>query len=214
MEEQLVSEKTNGFSWVLKGITTLLLIAIAATLFFLVRVAFFPQKIPRSELERALFAAEAEIKANPKDAQAHAELAAAYFRLGRVDEAVKEYKKAITLKPKNPSYHFGLGFVYYKTGKLNLAIKEFKAENAIASNHEAYFYLGEIYKQRKEYDLAIEVYQKAIETGSFDADAHFGLATVYNMKGEKELAKKEYQETLRYVPDHAGALAALRRLGG
>lgn len=207
--EEVVDRYSSMFKWVITG----LVLAILVVGLLIAWSVFFKPIVPRSALERDLFTAEAKVKANPKDAQAHAELGAALFQLDRKDEALAEYKKAISLKPKGTGFHFGLGFIYKSQGKLDLAIKELKAENAIVPNHEAYYYLGEIYKQKKEYDLAIEAYQNAVKTGSFDADAHFGLATVYEAKGDKEAAKKEYQETLRYVPDHAAAQAALRRLG-
>lgn len=203
----------DRFSSLLKWIIVALIVAILVVGFLIAWSVFVTPQAPRSALERDLFVAQAKVKANPRDAQAHAELGAALFQLGRTGEAVKEYKKALTLSPKGTGFHFGLGLIYRSQGKLDLAIKEFKRENAIVPNHDVFYYLGEIYKQRKQYDLAIEAYQNAIKTGSFDADAHFGLATVYEMKGEKELAKKEYQETLRFVPDHAGALAGLKRLG-
>jgi tetratricopeptide (TPR) repeat protein len=210
ISEEVADRYSAIFKWIIAG----LIVAIFVVGLLITWSVFIKPKAPRSALERDLFVAEAKVKANPKDAQAHAELGAALFQLGRKEEALEAYKKALSLNPQGSGFHFGLGFIYRSQGKLDLAIKELKAENAIVPNHDAYYYLGEIYKQRKEYDLAIEAYLNAIKTASYNADAHFGLATVYEMKGEKELAKKAYQETLRYVPDHQGALTGLRRLGG
>ena len=45
--------------------------------------------------------------------------------LGRIDIAVKEFKKAIKFDYSDIESHANLGIAYYEQGKLELALKEF-----------------------------------------------------------------------------------------
>jgi len=58
--------------------------------------------------------------------KSHYALGFVYFRQGKLDEAIKEYKTAISLDPNHLAAHYSLGVVYFAQGKLDEAIAEFK----------------------------------------------------------------------------------------
>ena len=57
---------------------------------------------------------------------AHNNLGTVYYGLGRADEAIEEYQKAIRLKPGYALAHNNLGLVYGKLGRVDEAIEEFR----------------------------------------------------------------------------------------
>ncbi|MEE8191081.1 MAG: tetratricopeptide repeat protein, partial [Candidatus Scalindua sediminis] len=61
-----------------------------------------------------------------KDAAEHYDIAVIHWGQGRVDDAIEEYKKAISIYPGFEIAHFNLGYVYYQKGDIGLAIESFK----------------------------------------------------------------------------------------
>jgi tetratricopeptide (TPR) repeat protein len=53
-------------------------------------------------------------------------LGAAYFHIGRFEEAISSYKQAIRLKPSLAEAHLNLGMSYLKLGNKGSAIEEYK----------------------------------------------------------------------------------------
>lgn len=58
---------------------------------------------------------------------------------------------------------------------------------------EAYMQLGVLESARRNYDKAIEYYNKAIEANPQFSEAHYRLGVVYTRVGEKDKAKQEFQ---------------------
>lgn len=181
---------------------------------WVVKMAFFEQRPPRTAVERDLQAAQARVEANPKDAKAHVQLGLAQVQLGEDSKAIKEFKQAIKLDPKHSDAHYNLGLVYKDQGKTNEAEKELKATVKIYNGYAlAYYELGQIYLDQKDYDQAIKAFNNCIKADQFLADGHYYLGVAYEKNGEKDLAVREYNETIKYIPDHSDAKKALNRLG-
>jgi tetratricopeptide (TPR) repeat protein len=78
-----------------------------------------------------------------------------------------------------------------------LAKVEEKPEDAMS-----WLYLGDIYKDKDEYNKAIEAYEKSIagKAGSIkpiiDVWARYGMGNCYDLKGERGLAVEEYQKVV------------------
>lgn len=212
-KETQAPDSAEKVSPILAGIIFLLLIAILIFGVIIVKSVFFGPKVPQTAVERDVLKYEAEVKANPRDAEAYTNLGFAYFRLGKNEEAIKELRKAIKLDPKSATPHYYLALLYQAQGNIEKAIGELNLVVKLNPRHElAYFCLGKIYFDRKEYDKAVEAFKKSIEISPVTADTHYYLGMTYEMMGYKELAIKEYQEVLKYLPDHEKAGQALRRL--
>jgi tetratricopeptide (TPR) repeat protein len=57
----------------------------------------------------------------------------------------------------------------------------------------AHILLGEIYTDRRQYDLAIEHYRAAISENGTDASLHYRLSQVYLLSGQRELGETELE---------------------
>jgi FkbM family methyltransferase len=103
---------------------------------------------------------------NPDVAEAHCNLGAAYADKGMWDEAIDEYEKALTMNPDLPDIHFNLGIAYRQKGMVDDALAEFKKAVSIDPNNgETHFYLAAAFYANKQYGLAIEHCDKALELG-------------------------------------------------
>jgi tetratricopeptide (TPR) repeat protein len=67
------------------------------------------------------------LKLRPNDAETHVNLAEAYIRLGRMDDAVESLRKALSLRPSHARAHCHLGLIYLDRKLVTLARMEFDA---------------------------------------------------------------------------------------
>jgi tetratricopeptide (TPR) repeat protein len=114
--------------------------------------------------------------------------------------------------PLSPEEHLQLGIVYEKKGEFDNALEEYEA--AAKKYPVAFFYLGNVYFQKKDLDKAEKYYRKAIRKDRSNADAHNNLAWLYYVEGRNldqaeklaltaiklDPSKKEtYQDTLEKI---------------
>jgi len=76
-----------------------------------------------------------------------------------------------------------LGVAYERKGEWESAIKEYEA--ASRKLPMAYTYLGNVYFQKNEFQVAEEYYRKAIKKDPENADAYNNLAWLYFTKKEQ-----------------------------
>ena len=67
----------------------------------------------------------------------------------------------------------------------------------------AYNNKGDIFKNKKRYDLAIECYDKSIKLNPNDADAHSNKGDVLDNEGKYDLAIKEYDKAIIINPNRS-----------
>lgn len=77
---------------------------------------------------------------------------------------------------------------------------------------EAYYYLGDVYYRREDYQRAIEEYLKIVRMLPDEPEAHYRLGVLYALAGRFFQAKQAFQKTLELAPDHQEAKEALERL--
>ena len=85
--------------------------------------------------------------------------------------------------PLSPEEHLSLGVAYERKGEWESAIKEYEA--ASRKLPMAYTYLGNVYFQKNEFQVAEEYYRKAINKDPENADAYNNLAWLYFTKKEQ-----------------------------
>ncbi|MCK5514781.1 MAG: tetratricopeptide repeat protein, partial [Deltaproteobacteria bacterium] len=92
---------------------------------------------------------EKTVKTAPRCARARNNLGLAYVEEKRLDEAIAEYKRALTIKPNFAQAHDNLGIAYAKKGRFKDAISEYRKAIAIRpDNAEVYSNLGNVYNKQ------------------------------------------------------------------
>jgi tetratricopeptide (TPR) repeat protein len=81
----------------------------------------------RGDLGRAADAYRRAIEAEPRYAEAHANLGAVLARLGRYDEAVACYERALGINAQLNAARVNLGLAHYRAGALDAALEAFRA---------------------------------------------------------------------------------------
>ena len=115
-------------------------------------------------------------KVDPDSHRVHQLLGASYEARRDTKKAIEEYRLAIQKKPDFAGLHYALGNIYWREGDLPLAEKEFLEELRIApENYLTTWKLGNIYLLNKQYDLAFQYLEKAIQQRPDLGQAHRDL---------------------------------------
>lgn len=113
---------------------------------------------------------------DPDSHRVHQLLGASYEARRETKKAIEEYKLAIQKKPDFAGLHYALGNIYWREGDLPQAEKEFLEEIKIApENYLTTWKLGNIYLLNKQYDLAFQYLEKAIQQKPDLGQAHRDL---------------------------------------
>ena len=123
--------------------------------------------------------------------------------LGKLDEALEAYKKAISIEPENAEAFFNIGNAIKEQGKLDEAIDAYtKALSIKPDIPEAYYNMGIALQQQGKLEEAIEAYKKALAIKPDYADAYWTLSgTAENIS----VSKKWVEKCLEANPDHLKA---------
>ena len=128
--------------------------------------------VRQSKHQAAIALCEGRISKNSKDV-------VSYYLLGFVQGSLKSYpaaeaalQKAIDLQPMWPPPHQSLAGIYLAQGKKQEAIQKYEASlQANPRNAAAYLSLGLLYEKDRQFDNAMQVYERALT-----ADPNFWFA--------------------------------------
>jgi tetratricopeptide (TPR) repeat protein len=140
-------------------------------------------------------------------------LGMAYARLGRYEDSVESFSRALERNPSDLLY-LTVADTYMEAGRHSRA--ESYLEDAIAATDDGFltqrarFMLGEVYIQEGRLEAAQRQFELIIDSNAKSAEAHYQLGRVYDLMGDTERARYEWRETIRIDPNHAGALRSLQ----
>jgi adenylate cyclase len=136
-----------------------------------------------------------------------------YLRSTRSEntKAQHMFEEAIALDHRYATAYVGLGqtymaeFAYGWTEFSNQALQRAhdlaqKALNIDETTSSAHALLGEVFRYRMQYDLAIREYKRAIELNPNDANSHAELGAIMNYSGKTDLAIKELETSFSFNP--------------
>jgi len=133
----------------------------------------------------------------------------AYEKIGKFDNAIEDYNRAIDLNLSYYPAYFMRGMAFEKTGRLNDAIEDYSRAIALnPSYYEAYNNRGMLYKKLGQRDKAIEDLVKAIALNpSFDENAYFNLGYTYAEAGLYDSAILKFDQVITIDPAYTDAYA-------
>ncbi len=154
---------------------------------------------------------EAEIAADPDNADLYVELAMEYEYANDWREAVDAYLMALALVPNDADVHFRLAEVYFAVDRLEPAIDEYRKAVALDENlNKAHYQMGRAYFGMKKYDEAVASLGKYAEASPYDFNGLWFLGRALEKVGRKREALACYEKVLDYS---TGAYAAVGEIG-
>ena len=157
---------------------------------------------------------------NPADLGARLAVAQWYLEQELYEQAVSQGKEALKLDPDSLEVMIVLGLAHQALGDTDQAIDNFSKVVELNKGNEfahvdqrmnlAHYHLGDLYKQKGDYDRAVESLQAALAVNRTDADARYALALIYQAQGKHQAAIDEFNDVLRYVPEFAEIYTGLR----
>jgi TolB-like protein/Tfp pilus assembly protein PilF len=147
-------------------------------------------------------AAEAEqmhqraIAAQPRYAHAHIAYGNFLFGQGRPTEAVVFYERASILAPDNPNAFNNLGSAYMLAGDFDRASRALERSIAIEPRRGSYSGLGSVQYYLGRYELAEDMFRKAIELAPADHRLWGNLADTLRFDARPDEAREAYRRAL------------------
>ena len=139
----------------------------------------------------------AAIRVAPSVANNFVGLATAYQLQGNIDQAEKNYRRALQLEPTNQLAVDGIKTI--ENDKVQMELDLF-LNRAIAFQKEG------------RYDESIDSYIKAVRLAPRNADIHYNVGTSFQAKKDWFQAEKAYRRVLELDPNHKEATLALKAL--
>src|SRR6185369_2228970 len=116
-------------------------------------------------------------------------------RVGNVDGAISEYRKALQQERSFPMASGNLGLLYAQKGLNDEASVELARGLSSIPNPNWHRAMGRILAERKVYPLAIYHYNEAARELNRDPELFTGLAEIYVATGQPDKALEEYRRS-------------------
>lgn len=152
----------------------------------------------------------------------------AFYKEGQFDQALKEYKEAISIRPDSDEAHFLLAYVYFAmyleshdAAQRNRLEDTFVHGRRITDENTSQEELQRIYESyglRSDYNvLATQEFTIAARLNPDNWMAHYHVAVDHENHGRFKEAVEEYKQALRVNPQHeisySGLADAYYKLG-
>jgi len=138
----------------------------------------------------------------PDGAAGHYITALQFERIGNVDGAISEYRKALQLERTFPLASGNLGLLYAQKGLNDEASVELARGLSAVPNPNYHRAMGRILAERKVFPLAIYHYNEAARELNRDPGIFIGLAEIYTATGQPDKALEEYRRSLTADPNN------------
>ncbi len=165
-------------------------------------IALFNQ----GKLQEALVEGEALARQFPDVPLMPNLLGAVYVGLGRLEQAVASYTRAVQIKPESAEAHYNLGVTLSSLGKPKEAVASYDKALRIKPDYaDAHYNLGNALKNLGKPEEAVSSLNKALQIKPDFAEAHNNLGAVLYKLGKPELAVSSLRKALQINPDYAEA---------
>lgn len=159
--------------------------------------------------EKAVSVFQEIVKITPRNAEAWRCLGAANAGLGRRDEAIAAYQKAIDINPDSETY-VAVGLQYDAAGRVEEELEAFKRGiRANPGNVDAYDYLAHTYNRLGRYDEALKLARQAISIRPDDSEALLVLGASLAATGQYEAGLEAVQRAIKLSPNNPNAYSIL-----
>ena len=164
------------------------------------------QLIQFEDFEKAIEYFKRALKVDKNFSEASNNLGIAYERIGKTDEAIASYQKAIAnpMYPNPEKAYNNLGRIYYRAGQYDKAIDSFIASlRRVNDYYPSFYYLALCYNAKGHYGDAATALMRAIELDPrYKGDREKALEDFENrrliVRGDELNDLMDFIEILRY----------------
>ncbi|HEY4220841.1 MAG TPA: tetratricopeptide repeat protein, partial [Myxococcota bacterium] len=135
-------------------------------------------------------------KKTPSDPEAHEQLAAAYARNGKTDDARREARRAIELAPGEAGPYEALGLIEEGVGNLPVAEENLKKAAALDGSVGLRLDVARVLFLQSKLPEANDAYAKIAKDFDKNGDVQFAVADAYKEIGRYEDASALYDHAL------------------
>ncbi len=139
-----------------------------------------------------------------------------YLQLGQPNDAIKAWKRAVSVDPENPEWRYNLGALYFKSGdfahaipELSQAVSGFRFDVQKPMQASALTILGEAYFEQDNMFAANNAWTRALGLQPGDLELQAGLAGVKFKQGQISNAIDDFQRILKKDPKNLRSLIYL-----
>jgi protein O-mannosyl-transferase len=141
---------------------------------------------------------------NEHDSFAQGGLGTMLHRVGRIDEAILHYQKAVALQPDDVVYN-NLGGIYAERHQYDKAVACWENVLKITPDFaKAHVNLGHVLADRGELDKAIWHFRQALASEPDNADAHSRLGDALHRQGKDAEAVAPWRMAIQLTPTNLG----------
>lgn len=157
----------------------------------------------RNKVWQDEFTLWADVKAkSPREMRAYLNTGIAYSEIGKYDQAMDEFNKALEIYPRSVMTLNNKGIVYSRQNLFDLAILEYNKALEIDQNWaEIWNNRGDAYRHKAEYEMSLDDYNKALEINPQLYRASSNRGVVYSHLGRNDLALTDFNQAIRLDPD-------------
>ncbi len=158
--------------------------------------------------ETAEAALRKALELDPDLTDAHNNLGALYDRMGRKDDAEREYRLALAAPayPTPEKVHLNLGLLYASQGRDEEAIHEYrKAVELSPKYYQAHFELAALLDRTGRLDEAVREYEVAAPGYSSSGDYFYRLGFGYFRIGDRSRAREKLTRAIEISPGSEAA---------
>ena len=131
-------------------------------------------------------------------------LGSAAAQTGQIADAIKAFKRVISIKPDFAEAHYNLGIALKDQGKLEEAKEAYKKALSLKPDYaEACNNMGVVLQDQGKLEEAKGAYKKALSLKPDYAEAYNNMANVLKDQGKLDEATKVYKKALSLKPDYA-----------
>lgn len=140
------------------------------------------------------------IKKSPSKARSYNNRGEVYFRLNKLEQALDDFERALSIKPDYTDALYNIGVIYYYQKREGEAIEIFKKVLSIEPDYyDALYNLGIIYGNRGDLNSAIFYFTEALKVKE-TAEAYLRRAIAFRKKGNIQQAEIDFKRSYDMDP--------------